>query len=239
MANPHDALGTWSSRRINQLASRLSDPTSYVEVGVEEGLTLEAVDLPFRVGVDPRPRFSLKELPSGVVIHVETSDKFFLKLDANTTFDLMFLDGLHTYEQTYRDLINSLRHIAHRGFILIDDVVPSDELSSRRDEQEVKDERARRGDPDTLWHGDVFRLMLVLRDHHPELTVRTIVGSGNEQALVWKAVPSTASVPIDDKLLDHYRTVYYGDVFSEGIPTYFRPGTEDEVLHDAEGSIAE
>jgi hypothetical protein len=102
-----------SSRRINQFAKLLAHPTSYLEVGVEYGYTLEAVAVPNRVAVEPQPRFSLRHVPAGVSVFVTTSDKFFEGLDPGVTFDLVFLDGLHTYRQTYRDLMSSLRHATH------------------------------------------------------------------------------------------------------------------------------
>ena len=39
-------------------------------------------------------------------------------------FDLIFLDGLHTYEQTIKDIDNSLKILNERGVILIHDCLP-------------------------------------------------------------------------------------------------------------------
>lgn len=237
LANAGQARGTWSSRRINLFAKLLAWPTSYLEVGVQRGYTFEAVEMPNRIAVDPEPQFSLRELPAGVSVFALTSDEFFGTLDPEVTFDIVFLDGLHTYQQTYRDLINSLRHANPHSVILIDDVVPSDEVSAMPDMEEAKAERVRRGLSGIAWHGDVFRLVLVLRDHHPELRVRTIVGSGNEQAVVWKVVLTANSTAINDSLLNDYKEISYRDVFSDGVPEFFRPGTEEEVIQDVMQSM--
>jgi len=232
----HDAgrvFGTHSSRRINRLADQLGDVTAYLEVGVARGFTLEAVNVPNRTGVDPRPRFSLQHLPDGVAVFVGTSDDFFATLDTDVTFGVVFLDGLHTYQQTYRDLIQSLRHTSPAGVVVIDDVVPSDEVSAMPDQDESYAERRRRGLASRSWSGDVFRMIPVLRDHHPELEVRTIIGSGSEQAVVWKESVAIESCSIDDELLAGYGSVSYHDVFSEGVPEWFKPGTEDEVIRAA------
>ncbi|HET7247078.1 MAG TPA: class I SAM-dependent methyltransferase [Streptosporangiaceae bacterium] len=39
-----------------------------------------------------------------------TSDEFFAGLPTGKTYDLIFIDGLHTFEQAYRDLCNAIVH---------------------------------------------------------------------------------------------------------------------------------
>ena len=51
-----------------------------------------------------------------------TSDVFFK--NNIKKFDLIFLDGLHTYEQTINDIDNSLKILNERGVILIHDCLP-------------------------------------------------------------------------------------------------------------------
>ena len=51
-----------------------------------------------------------------------TSDKFFL--NNKKFFDIIFLDGLHTYEQTIKDIVNSLKFLNNNGVILVHDCLP-------------------------------------------------------------------------------------------------------------------
>jgi len=51
-----------------------------------------------------------------------TSDEFFKKNSQN--FDIIFLDGLHTYEQTIKDIDNGLRFLNTSGVILVHDCLP-------------------------------------------------------------------------------------------------------------------
>lgn len=227
----------YSARRMNRLAGELGDVTTYLEVGVARGFTLEAVKAPTRTGVDPRPQFSLQHLPAGLSVFVGTSDDFFATLDPDETFDLVFLDGLHTYQQTYRDLIHSLHHTTPAGVIMIDDVVPIDDVSAMSDQQESYAERQRRGLAGTQWQGDVFRMITLVRDHHPELEIRTIVGTGNAQTVVWKASADSNSTAVSDEIVASYLNVSYQDVFSGGIPESFNPATEDDVIAAAVRSV--
>jgi len=42
---------------------------------------------------------------------VTTSDEFFSTLRPSKRYDVAFIDGLHTFEQTYRDVINTFAHL--------------------------------------------------------------------------------------------------------------------------------
>ena len=65
-----------------------------------------------KIGVDPLKGGTLRM----------TSDKFFR--DNKKKFDMIFLDGLHTYEQTIKDINNSLEFISDKGVIIIHDCLP-------------------------------------------------------------------------------------------------------------------
>jgi hypothetical protein len=50
-----------------------------------------------------------------------TSDQFFVNNKKN--FDMIFLDGLHTYEQTIKDIDNYLKYLNEKGVIIIHDCI--------------------------------------------------------------------------------------------------------------------
>lgn len=217
------------------MAQLMVQPERYLEIGVWYGGTFEAVKIPQRVAVDPQPRFSRAALPRGITVRAQTSDDFFREESPSEKFDIVFLDGLHTYEQTYRDLINSLGCTHAGSVLLMDDVVPSDRMSALRDVEECYAERERVGSPDRRWHGDVFRVILIVRDHHPELKYRTIVqDADNEQAVIWMDPYLPVVRPIPDDVLTSYRQYSYDEIFRDGIPEYFHPGSEDAVMREIE-----
>ena len=51
-----------------------------------------------------------------------TSDEFFKK--NHSYFDIIFLDGLHTYEQTIKDINNALKFLNDKGVIIVHDCLP-------------------------------------------------------------------------------------------------------------------
>ena len=227
-------LGNWSVRRLNSLHRELPKVERYLEIGLSEGRTFENVSVPARVGVDPVPRFRLEALPPHVAVHVMTSDEFFAQNEE--AFDMVFLDGLHTYVQTYRDLVNALE-VCPTGPILIDDVIPTDEVSAMPDMYESLAIRKEQGLSGFSWHGDVYRLAPCLRDHHPELEWRTILGSGNPQLLLWKKDPTARVTALSAESLEGYASVSYDAVLGNGIPDYFRPSSEDQALADCVDTI--
>ena len=85
----------------------------YLEIGCDRNENFSKKKIKTKVGVDP--------LRGGTVR--TTSDEFF---KSNTEkFDIIFLDGLHTYNQTIKDINNSLKCINSNGVILIHDCLPT------------------------------------------------------------------------------------------------------------------
>jgi hypothetical protein len=224
----------WSARRLNALAAGLPEARRYLEVGLATGVTFELVNLPERVGVDPEPQFDLRHLPKGTGVHPVTSDEYFAENSEH--FDLVFIDGLHTYQQTYRDLVNALRTCPH-GVILIDDVVPCDEVSAIPDLTESLRQRELLSLEGSPWHGDVFRMVACLADHHPKLDWRTITRGGNPQMVLWRRQSGLPVVAVEDQVLESYSKLTYADVFGGGVPDYFRVASEPEALRAALSAV--
>ena len=73
---PHasPAFGRFSSRRLNLLLQGLDGETSYLEIGVAAGRTLETICADVRHGVDPNPLFDTTDLPRGLRFFHGSSD---------------------------------------------------------------------------------------------------------------------------------------------------------------------
>lgn len=184
-------IETLAAKRINELLAR-SESRRYLEIGVEAGRTFRAVDANQRVGVDPRFRFEIEELESPTShLIATTSDGYFSMLrdgsvvNGPSTFDVVYVDGLHTVEQTYRDVNNALSVLAPAGVVLVDDVIPSDVYSSLLPQARAVGMRKLAHGRGEDWHGDVYKLLFLIHDFRPELSYRLIPGPGNAQALVW------------------------------------------------------
>ncbi len=135
---------------------------SYLEIGVDGGFTFNQVDIPFKTGVDPH--FKLPESELFGRTYNMVSDTYFASHD--TTFDCVFIDGLHTYGQSKQDFINAWQRRNDSGIVILDDCDPADELAALPDLEECLRRRRAAGRPDDhTWMGDVYRTVLWLHDH--------------------------------------------------------------------------
>ena len=162
---------------------RLYAPRNYLEIGVNEGLSLALSRVP-SIGIDPA--FAIKApLRCDLELVRDTSDAFFARpvplrhlrsgrnpfrnlrrgrapfahYRGDTTLDLAFIDGLHLFEFALRDFMNVERHSRWSSVIVIDDIFP-------RNVDEAARERHT-----GAWAGDVYKLLPVLRQHRPDLVL--------------------------------------------------------------------
>jgi len=188
-----------STERIKQL-QEYSNASRYLEIGVRRGTTFFHVNIPFKAAVDPVFLFDLESHKKiGTYFFKETSDTFFTSLkkpghplaenfvkNGILYFDIIFLDGLHTFEQTFRDFKNSLAHAHEKTLWLIDDTVPSDAYSSLPDHENSLQLRKKSGIAGKQWHGDVFKVIFAIHDKYPEYSYCTLM-EANPQTVVWKS----------------------------------------------------
>jgi len=174
---------------MRRLLAHYEDPR-YLEIGVCEGRTFDRVDAAVRVAVDPEFRFdhtAAERRVPGTTYHQVTSDEFFGTLvEPAAQFDVIYLDGLHTVEQTLRDLLNALPHLQPQGVLVIDDVRPPTALASIPDRQEFFDVRgAQDRDDEKAWMGDVYRLVYFIETFCQQLSFR-VIANNHGQAVVWR-----------------------------------------------------
>lgn len=174
------------SRRVNELG-RLVDFRSYLEIGVATGATFFEVDVDRKVGVDPRFRFDVKAQPDPrATFHTLTSNDYFIGPGFGETFDVMFVDGLHTFEQTLTDFHAALLMSHSKSVILVDDTVPNDVFSAVPSQKIAFKYRAKTGNKSLVWHGDVYKLVVYIHDFMPMLSYMTFMSGGNPQTVVWR-----------------------------------------------------
>ena len=182
---PENAKASKAAIRLTEF-SKIKKIEKYLEIGVSKGHTFLNVDFPIKHAVDPNFQLEKSTYESHYVRFYEmTSDEFFVNhADANLKYDLIFLDGLHTFEQTFRDFCCSQAH-CHDGTVwLIDDVHPNDIFSAHPKQKQAYRFRKRHGLEGQAWHGDVFKLVFAIHDFFPNLSYRTIIGRGNPQTVV-------------------------------------------------------
>ena len=123
---------------------------NYLEIGCFQDENFNKIKIANKVGVDP---------VSGGTIR-DTSDNFFA--NNKNFFDIIFIDGLHVYEQVRKDIQNSLKFLSPNGVILLHDCIPlriRDQMIPRSHEH---------------WNGDVWKAIIEVRTF-PDLDTYTIL----------------------------------------------------------------
>lgn len=199
--------------QVIQAALDLFDAPSYLEIGVCDGLTFHGVSARRKVAVDPAFRFDTDAARAdpanaGAVYHAITSDDYFNGPGTNETFDVIFVDGLHTFDQTLRDLLNATERLRPGGVIVIDDVLPMTYGASIRDEHESMIVRDRVENGEKAWMGDVFRLVFFIRDYMPSWRYATTTGN-HGQLVMWRQPRGHDVAPLSVEAVSRRD---YGDV---------------------------
>ena len=154
----------------------------YLEIGCDQDQLFSKIDIQNKVGVDPVSGGNLRK----------TSDEFFKA--NNKKFDLVFIDGLHTYEQVKKDIINSLDCLKENGVVLVHDCMP-DCMSK----QAVPRYRM-------TWNGDVWKAIVDLR-HNVDLNIYTC--EIDQGIGIIKKEKNTSILKIDKKIKDLKFKDYY------------------------------
>lgn len=186
-----------SVMRINRTAE-LTQALRYLEIGVATGRTFLNVNVMEKHGVDPKFRFGTADFANEQVRFFEmTSDRYFTDVATRLDiFDIIFLDGLHTFEQTFRDFCASQAH-AHADTVwILDDVFPNDVFSALPSQQRALAFRKQHGLKSRDWHGDVFKCVFAINDFFPSFSFRTVErGYGNPQTFLVQR-PRTNFAPL-------------------------------------------
>ncbi|MBG0792004.1 class I SAM-dependent methyltransferase [Methylocystis sp. H62] len=190
---------------------------SYLEIGVNRGETFHAVQCGRKVAVDPNFLFDVQQAEQrnkNAVYQQTTSDRFFEKSPKGETFDVIFLDGLHTYDQTLRDLLNAVTKVNAEGIIIIDDVLPSSYAASLPDLTLAERVKAITGEKDMSWMGDVYRLVYFI-ESFLQLYSYATVAENHGQLVMWRAGRNADDVgkmtSLEVAQAEFYKIVTYRD----------------------------
>lgn len=125
---------------VNLLVSQFASP-KYLEIGCDTNSLFDSVMATHKIGVDP--------LSGGT--HRMTSDVFFAQNSMD--FDVVFIDGLHTYEQVRKDVINSISCLRKKGggWIALHDMLPQTWISQHVPQVAFGS-----------WNGDVWKVAFEL-----------------------------------------------------------------------------
>ena len=142
-------------------------PRTYVEIGVARGRSFSRVGPgTLAVGIDPVLSRQLPLNRSAKLFAME-SDDFFEEHDLRQVLeglpvDLAFIDGMHLSEYVLRDFMNLERFCDEGSALLVHDCYPRDAKAASRERDPV------------FWTGDVWKLIVCLRQYRPDLQIAVV-----------------------------------------------------------------
>lgn len=183
---------------INKIAKEM-EAKSYLEIGVHKGGTFLNVEIQQKTAVDPLFDFDTEAHQGKNIVYCNTSSDSFFKSfvdlqkkppynqkDSNFKFDIIFIDGMHTYQQSYRDFLNSLPYSHDKTLWIFDDTLPYDPISAYPDMLISYKYRKLLNLSGNQWHGDVFKSIIAIHEFNKEFSYATHIDNGNPQTFVWK-----------------------------------------------------
>ncbi|RCH54624.1 class I SAM-dependent methyltransferase [Mucilaginibacter hurinus] len=182
---------------INVIQKR-KQKVNYLEIGVQTGFCFFKIKADCKVAVDPDFIIKLKNKVKAYFKNPSnfnnkffelTSDDFFSKqreyISEIGGFDVVFIDGLHLFEQVLIDIENSLKYLNPGGVILVHDCNPLTEIAAVR--AYTSTEVAQMNLPGwvNIWNGDVWKAIVGLRATRNDLDI-TVINTDHGVGLITK-----------------------------------------------------
>ncbi len=147
---------------------------TYLEIGVLNGFNFLQIQAPRKIAIDPLFKIPGKLYrENGHEFYEVTSDSFF-ENDANkiekSGIDIAFIDGMHTFEQSYLDVVNCLKYLNPGGVILMHDCCPTSASAANPNREEARKMPCYNG----WWMGDVWKTPAYIRANREDLDVFVI-----------------------------------------------------------------
>ncbi len=172
---------------------------TYLEIGCYRGRTFFPVDAKRKIAVDPFFHLLFKK---DAVIWVFKSfknirnryfelesDCFFKEkqsfLNSISPIDVALIDGLHTFETSLNDVINTLNYLNRKGVIIMHDCYPPNKAAALATKHfPTKAEQEAVGGWTGAWCGDVWKTIVYLRRAHSDLLSACVIDTDNGLGIV-------------------------------------------------------
>jgi predicted O-methyltransferase YrrM len=155
----------------------------YLEIGCDKNQIFSNILIDFKIGVDPVQGGNVRK----------TSDDFFKNNFEN--FDIVFIDGLHQYDQVNKDIANSLKVLNDGGIILLHDCMPKSYFHQAIPRSRMS------------WNGDVWKNIVEARTQ-PQIDTYTCFADQGI-GMIFKR-PNKNKLDIDTK---NFRKLQFRDFY--------------------------
>lgn len=174
---------------------------NYLEIGVFVGQNFLQIKAGNCVGVDLNIKVPKSDILEEYRKLVELdSDTYFtnrVSNDFSNGIDIAFVDGLHTFNQSLKDVLNALANLSEGGVVIMHDCYPKNYAASIDDMEEAKKTEGYNGH----WNGDVYKTIIWLRTFRKDLNV-SVINCDHGLGVVYVEEPDSVLDFSEQEILD-------------------------------------
>lgn len=187
----------------------------YLEIGIHKGKTFLPLKCKYKIAIDPvfriSPLFLLKwifKIPENIrnKYCIMTSDDFFKKkakaLQQKAKPQLIFIDGLHTFEASLNDVLNSLKIIDPNGIIVLHDCLPPHKAAATPAKSLKGAVKTEISGWTGTWCGDVWKCMAYIKEKHSKQLEVFVLNTDMGLGIIKLKGSQIPPLPIDHKLFE-------------------------------------
>jgi len=152
----------------------------YLEIGIGNNENFNNIICNHKESVDP----AIGQYSAAAPTYKLSSNDFFNIQLPDTKWDIIFIDGLHEYEQVYKDLTNSIKHLAPNGHIVCHDMNP------------ILEEHQAVPRVSKCWNGDCWKAWVKLRTENTEFNMY-VLNTDNGCGVLTRSEAPTVKLDIE------------------------------------------
>jgi len=194
----------------------------YLEIGTNKGGSLLPMRCSEKFAVDPGFKLPLQSLIKWYVLNPtnfrnryfrETSDDFFRNRDSMLKelgqVDIFLIDGLHTFEQSLKDVLNALKYLNPAGLIVMHDCYPPDKIAATPAQSIDLAKEVVKDAWKNAWCGDVWKTIVYLREMHADDLDVAVIHVDFGLGIVRKKSTRHLDLKIDQATLQKIKNLEY------------------------------
>lgn len=197
----------------------------YLEIGSQSGKSLLPIRCKHKFAVDPKFSIPFEKKLKWLIKNPlnirtkyfkETSDDFFSKrksmLDKNPGFDVVLIDGLHTFEAALKDVLNSLEHLNSDGVIIMHDCYPPNIAAATPANSYEDASKMGIAGWTKEWCGDVWKTIVYLKKVYSDSLETYVINTDYGLGVVRIKKKLNLPVNIDKKMSDNINEMSFEEM---------------------------